>query len=414
MAKHHRRSLFSPLGYLALIIIVLLSATGYSTYLYRRPVLALNGAPAPPTSVKPDKAAAIPWPAFGESAVGLSGRGLLSSSVAADAQQTYPTASVAKLMTALAVLDKKPLAAGETGPLITITQADVDIYNSFVAQDGSVAAVQLGEQISEYDALEALLLPSANNIADSLAIWAFGSTNAYCDYANAYAKAHNMARSNFADASGFSPNTVSTANDLVQLGLLAHDNPVIAEIAAKKSADIPVAGTVYNVNGLLGKNGINGLKTGNTDQAGGVFVASADRQVDGQQVTLITAVIHGPDLETAMRANVPLLDATATNLEQKTIAKTGQSFGSYTIPWQKDASGQPVKVNAVATKDITAFIWKGDAIKSTINLAPLSAPQSTGTSAGSVTVTINEQPTTIPLSLQTSIPKPGLLWRLNR
>jgi D-alanyl-D-alanine carboxypeptidase (penicillin-binding protein 5/6) len=342
------------------------------------------------------------------------GRGVLASSLTADKQTPMPTASVAKLMTALAVLDKKPLAVGETGPMIPITQADVDIYNAYVAKDGSVSKVELGEQISEYDALEALLLPSANNIADTAAVWAFGSMDAYTSYANSFAKQHGMAQSNFADASGFSPSTVSTANDLLQLGLLAKENPVISEIAAKKVADIPVAGTIYNVNGLLGKNGINGLKTGNTDEAGGVFVTSADRQIDGQQITLLASVVHGPDLETAMRASVPLLDAAAANLEQKTLVKAGQSFGTYTIPWQKDASGQPVQVKAIATKDVSTFIWKGDSIKTSVNLNQLITPQSSGSNVGSATIKVNDESFNVPLTLQQTIPKPGFSWRLNR
>jgi serine-type D-Ala-D-Ala carboxypeptidase (penicillin-binding protein 5/6) len=414
MTKLRIASFFSPVGYLAVVIIILLSGAGYMTYLYRRPIPLLTATATIPASTKTDKPAAIPWPAVGQSSIGITGRGILASSSDAANQKAYPTASVAKLMTALAVLDKKPMATGETGPMITISKADVDIYNSYVAQGGSVAAVQEGEQISEYDALEALLLPSANNLADSMSIWAFGSVKAYCDYANAYAKDHGMAHSTFSDASGFSPDTTSTANDLVTLGLLAHNNPVIAEIAAKKAADIPVAGTVYNVNGLLGRNGINGLKTGNTDQAGGVFVASADRQVDGHQVTIVTAVIHGPDLDTAMKSNIPLLDATAANLEQKTITKAGQSFGTYTIPWQKDSNGRPIQVKAIATKDVTAFIWKGDSIKTQVSLAPLTAPQAKGTAAGTSTITVNDKKYPASLTLQDAIAKPGLMWRLNR
>ncbi len=60
-----------------------------------------------------------------------------------------PIASVAKVMTAYAVLKQKPLSAGQQGPMITITAADVAIYNDYVAKDGSVAKVEQGEQISE-------------------------------------------------------------------------------------------------------------------------------------------------------------------------------------------------------------------------------------------------------------------------
>lgn len=388
-------------------VIVMVALVAFAAYLYRRPLPALAAAPVAAKD-QPGGTVSIPWPAYGQSAIGLAGRGLLATS---GSQKPMPTASVAKLMTALAVLDKKPLAPGQAGPMLTVTANDVAIYNNYLAMDGSLVPVQAGEQISEYDALQALLLPSANNMADMLANWAFGSVDAYTQYANQFAKANNMKHSTFADASGFSPNTVSTADDLVQLGLLALKQPVIAEIAAKRTAQIPLGGTVgpiYNVNGLLGRDGINGLKTGNTDQAGGVFLVSAERQVGSQKATVLAAVMGGPDLTTAMRATLPLLDAAAANLQETTLVKTGQPFGTYSAAWDKT----PVK--AVANKTVSALLWKADSVATKVELKPFAGPQSTQSDAGTVTVTTGSHSYSVPLTLDGAIPAPGFGWRLNR
>jgi D-alanyl-D-alanine carboxypeptidase (penicillin-binding protein 5/6) len=287
-----------------------------SIYLYQRSM-------ATPSTVSEQKAASLsgkvtsgnlPWPSYGEAAVGAVGYGVLATH---GSQTPVPTASVAKVMTALAVLKKMPLESGEQGPIITITQEDQSLYDYYQAQNGSLAAVEVGEEITEYEALEALLLPSANNMADTLANWAFGSVDAYSDYANELAKSLGMTQSDFADASGFSPATVSTAEDLVKLGEAALQNPVIAEIVAKESAVIPVAGMVTNTNRLLGRNGINGIKTGNTDQAGGVFMGSRPATLpNGQTIQLVSVVMSAPSITSALIDSVPVLETTSELLRK--------------------------------------------------------------------------------------------------
>jgi D-alanyl-D-alanine carboxypeptidase (penicillin-binding protein 5/6) len=137
--------------------------------------------------------------------------------------------------------------------LIPIGLLDIDSYNSFVAKEGSVVGVALGEHITEYQALQALLLPSANNMADTLARWAFGSVDAYNKYANNYAKQLGLSSVRVTDPSGYDVTTVASAHDLTVLGSLAMMNPVFAEIVAQPSAKIPVQGTIYTVSVKLAK-----------------------------------------------------------------------------------------------------------------------------------------------------------------
>ena len=112
--------------------------------------------------------------------------------------------SVAKIMTALALLEDKPLKVGEQGPVITVDAADVDVYNARLAGGESVVKVQAGEQLTEFQALEALLIPSGNNIGVLLAKWDAGSEAALVAKLNVKARAMHLASTVFDDVSGVS------------------------------------------------------------------------------------------------------------------------------------------------------------------------------------------------------------------
>jgi D-alanyl-D-alanine carboxypeptidase (penicillin-binding protein 5/6) len=99
-----------------------------------------------------------------------------------------------------------------------------------------VVKVAAGEQISEYQALQAMLLPSANNMADSLARWAFGSPADYVTYANGIIKKMGLSHTVVGNTNGFDDTTTSTADDLVMIGLQAMRNPVIADIVSQSTA----------------------------------------------------------------------------------------------------------------------------------------------------------------------------------
>lgn len=291
----------------------------------------------------------ISWPTYGQTAIGAVGYGLLDEH---GEQKPVPTASVAKVLTALAVMKQKPLLRGQSGPSITVTEEDIAIYQKYVAGYGSVVGVNAGEQLTEYQALQALLLPSANNIADLLANWAFGSQQNYVRFANNFVKSLGLKNTTIADASGYSADTVSTAEDLVLLAENVMDNPVLAEIVGQLQADIPVAGTIYNVNLLLGRDEIVGIKTGNTDEAGGCFMVAAKHQIDSSHsVTVVAVTLGAPDLSTAINSTLPLLDSIYKGFAVATLLKQGSPFASYRSPWAGT-------VLLSTEQDISGIIWK--------------------------------------------------------
>ena len=161
-------------------------------------------------------------------------------------QHAAAIASVAKVMTAYLVLRDHPLRLGEDGPTITLTDADVADTDRRRGQEESVVSIAAGEQLTERQALQALLLPSANNIAAVLARWDAGSVGRFVARMNATARSLGMTHTRYTDPSGYDDATVSTAADQVRIVDRAMRLPVFASIVATPSATLPVAGTVHN------------------------------------------------------------------------------------------------------------------------------------------------------------------------
>jgi D-alanyl-D-alanine carboxypeptidase (penicillin-binding protein 5/6) len=230
------------------------------------------------------------WPAHGQAAIQI-GR---SHVQAGPNQHAAAIASVAKVMTAYLVLRDHPLRLGEEGPTITLTDADVDDTDRRRHQEESVVSVSAGEQLTERQALQALLLPSANNIAAVLARWDAGSLERFVDRMNGAARSLGMTHTRYTDPSGYDDATVSTAADQVRVVDQAMLLPVFASIVATPSATLPVVGTVRNTNTLLGLDGFVGVKTGSDQAAGGCFAFRAIRFVHGKRTTITGVVLGQP------------------------------------------------------------------------------------------------------------------------
>jgi D-alanyl-D-alanine carboxypeptidase (penicillin-binding protein 5/6) len=244
------------------------------------------------------------WPAYGQAAVQVGG----SQVRAGPNQHAAAIASVAKVMTAYLVLRDHPLRLGQDGPTITLTDADVADTDRRLGQQESVVSIVAGERLTERQALQALLLPSANNIAAVLARWEAGSVDRFVARMNATARSLRMTHTRYTDPSGYDDATVSTAADQVRLVDRAMRLPVFASIVATPSATLPVAGTVHTTNRLLGYNGFVGVKTGSTAAAGGCFAFRAIRWIDGKRTTITGVVLGQPGLAAAFAAAAAMVD----------------------------------------------------------------------------------------------------------
>ena len=356
--------------------------------------------------IVPGTAPALPWPSRGSAAVAASGLGFIAS---AGNEQAIPAASVTKVMTALVLLTDKPLPQGQSGPTITMTDADVQSYQTDFAQKQSTVKVEAGEQLTEQQLLQGMLIPSANNLAETAARWDAGSTDAFVAKMNARATTLRMTHTKFADVSGASASSVSTPTDLLVLGMAAMKDQAFAEIVAMPQVNLPVAGTVYNVNGILGQSGIIGVKTGSGLDTGANFLFAATVTVDGRQIVVHGCVMGQPTLDIAFTSARKLIEATSAALHVRRVIGHNQSVATYTTPWGN-------QTDLVSQDDVDLVEWPGMVLRQHLDSQPLVIDHAlpSSTREGSEHVVLGDYDLDVPLVTADPLYPPGRLWRLTR
>jgi serine-type D-Ala-D-Ala carboxypeptidase (penicillin-binding protein 5/6) len=377
-----------------------------------RPLPALTfTAAAAPLRVLPGAPPHPDWPVQAEAAVGTPEVGILA---AHGGTEPRPIASLAKIMTAYIVLLDHPLRAGQPGPGLTVTPADVATYRRDEKQGQSVVEVVAGETLTEWQALEALLIPSGNNIADLLATWDAGSLPAFVAKMNGQARSLGLRGTHYADPSGVDPATVSTAAGQFRLAVLALQMPAFRQIVAMPQVRLPVVGLTYNVNHGLGHLGIDGVKTGSTRAAGGCLVFSAARTVAGRQATVVGAVLgvaptraQPSELAGVIAASEKLLGSVGGDLERVEVVRAGMVLGRARAAWGTGAA-------AVAASGVTVTGWPGMPVRIRVTAPPLHPGIRRGQPIGRATVTVGGSVSRIRLSASRPVSPPSLRWRLTR
>jgi serine-type D-Ala-D-Ala carboxypeptidase (penicillin-binding protein 5/6) len=386
--------------------VLLLLGLGYLAFNYFiRPIPAVPATGSVATSTTTSGTApTLPWPNPGEAAVAVSSLGFIASS---GNEKPAPAASVAKVMTALVVIEDKPLKKGDQGPTILITDADVQEYQADNAAKQSVVEVRAGEQLTELQALEALLIPSGNNIAFTLANWDAGSIAAFVAKLNKRAKELGMSHTKFADAAGASDQSVSTPTDLLALGTKAMKQDVLAQIVAMTDAKLPVAGTVYNVDYALGEAGIIGIKTGSGFGANFLFAASVT--VSGFTITIYGCVMGLPTLDAAFAAAKALIYAMQPQLRIVRVLSKYLSVGSYELPWGGHS-------DLLSTANVDLVEWPGMILRQSVRAPALTIknPIPPRTAAGVLNMVLGDYNLDVPLTTSDAIYPPGRFWRLTR
>ena len=199
-------------------------------------------------------------------------------------KQLYP-ASITKVMTALVALEKLNL-----DQIVTISEESQAVGNTIHLQDG--------EQITVGELMKGLLIASGNDAAYALATAYPGGYYKFVERKNEKAKELHMENTHFVSVSGVEEEGhVTTARDIATLVKEAMKNQLFAETVKIKQASISdISGTIahqlYSTNKLLGTvQGVEGIKTGWTTQAGECLVTQTTR--DGH--TLITVVLNSQD-----------------------------------------------------------------------------------------------------------------------
>jgi D-alanyl-D-alanine carboxypeptidase (penicillin-binding protein 5/6) len=270
----------------------------------------------------------VRWPRRGQAALVI-GNGRPAAS---PREQPVPIAGLAKVMTAYVTLERYPLSGAQDGFTITVSAAQAQAVAQDARQGQSVVAVAAGEQLTERQLLEALLIPSGNNIAQMLAAPVAGSQTRLVAEINAQARALGMDHTTYTDPSGFDPSTVSTAADQLCVFRQATRFPVFRQIVSTPSVTLPVAGTLTNFNPLVAE-GYAG-KTGSDSAAGGCLAFFTSVTVGGRGLTAAGVVLGQGEssdasglLAAAGQVAERLVDSVAWASRVRTTAASGAAGG---------------------------------------------------------------------------------------
>jgi D-alanyl-D-alanine carboxypeptidase (penicillin-binding protein 5/6) len=195
----------------------------------------------------------------------------------------FSPASAAKIMTAIIALESYPL-----DEVLTVSGIGV--------VEGSKMNLIEGEKISILNLLYGLMLPSGNDAAFVLGQNFKGGVENFVRRMNEKTKDLKMRNTRFYDPAGYDDRNYTTALDLARLASFAVQNPNFRKVVGTKNIDVTdetgeVVHPLSNLNEMLGQNGVTGIKTGYTDEAGGVLVTS----VNHNDRVYIIVVLNSPD-----------------------------------------------------------------------------------------------------------------------
>ncbi|WP_233534497.1 D-alanyl-D-alanine carboxypeptidase [Streptomyces murinus] len=350
----------------------------------------------------------LPWPNEGQGWMDGDGIGTIDSF---GKQTPIAIGSVAKTMTAYIILRDHPLKPGQEGPKIKVDATAEKEAGYSKDGESTLTTVHAGDTLTEKQALSAIMIPSANNIARLLARWDAGSEAAFVKKMNATAKQLGMTGTTYTDPSGLKETTVSTARDQVKIGRMVVRIPALVAITSAASWTDPSGHNWRNYNDLPILVGAIGIKTGSTTAAGGNLLFAARKKVGGQTVTVVGAILgqHKPSiLDTVNAVSKTALLAAENALTSAKILKKGDVVG-----YVDDQLGGQTPI--VVTQDVTAVGWSGLKVKLSFASGTVPHTAKAGTQVG--TLTVGDGSTAgvkVPVALQRDLAEPGFGAKLTR
>lgn len=292
-----------------------------------------------------------------------------------DGDLRLPPASLTKLMTAYIATLEIDRGQLHENDMVTISE-------KAWRMGGSRMFVKVGNQVSVNDLFHGIIIQSGNDASVALAEHIAGDEDAFAALMNGQAGRLGMRNSHFMNATGWpDPNHYSSALDMAKLArAIIYADPDHYAIYAQK--EFVWNGIKQpNRNLLLWRDdGVDGLKTGHTDEAGYCMVASAKR--DGER---LIAVVFGTDSEAARAAETgKLLGYGFRFFESKVFYKQGEVLADAPV-WK----GAARTVKAGLTSDLAVSVAKGELATLTTQLVlkpELIAPLKQGDVIGRVEI----------------------------
>lgn len=195
--------------------------------------------------------------------------------------QKLPMASTTKIMSALLLL--------ESGNL----DEEFVVDSEAIKVEGSSMGLVEGDIVTKYALCCGMLLPSGNDAANAAAVCVAGSVERFAELMNKRAEQIGMTHSYFVTPSGLdAQGHGASAYDMALLAREALKNETFREICSKESIQLQFGNPPYdrwlkNTNKLLSMyDGVYGVKTGFTDDAGRCLVSACER--DGKNLICVT------------------------------------------------------------------------------------------------------------------------------
>jgi serine-type D-Ala-D-Ala carboxypeptidase (penicillin-binding protein 5/6) len=316
-----------------------------------------------------------------------------------------PMASAAKLVTALVVLDAKPLESGRSGPSMTITAEDHQGYLDYANEGARTVAVFQGEAWTERELLQALVLGSSNNHADTIARWAYGSIDAYLAAATVWLAEHKLTGTRVLDTNGLHDASAGTAADLARLAGIAAWTPAISELLANPSSALADRRGVDNTTAYHPELGVTGISRSYTDAAGVCFLFTG-RVGEGEAAYRFAGAILGePDYDTLSADLTALMHSAVAGVTDVDVLTEGDAFVRFESEWGQTANG-------VIGASKSRYGWQAAApTGADVTLEGFST-RSGGATVGRVAVRAAGASVSSPLVLDRAISDPGPGWRL--
>ena len=343
---------------------------------------------------------AVPWPSEGQAVVDVSGLGSFGTH---GEQKPVPIASVAKVMTAYVVLRDHPVKKGKGAVIPVDRKAEEDAGLS--AQNESTVEVEEGDKITQREAIDAIMIASANNVARLLARWDAGSEKAFVKKMNEAAKDLGMENTTYTDPSGLKVETVSTAEDQVKLGKKVMEDPLFREVVRQPQYTDAKGEVQPNWNKLVPLDGVVGIKTGTTTRAGGNLLFAAEKEVGGTTQLVVGAVLgqYKPSiLDTVLAESKKLIDTAQDSLESVKVLRKGETVG-----YVDDQLGG--KTPVVVAKDVEAVGWAGLEVDLDLDAAKDGVPHeaAAGDRVGELTAGEGPGQVKVPVVLKEDLTEPG-------
>ncbi|MGI6081501.1 MAG: D-alanyl-D-alanine carboxypeptidase family protein [Limnochordia bacterium] len=304
-----------------------------------------------------------------------------------NAHQPLPPASVTKVMTLALALEA--LRDGKVS-----LQTGIPTSELAASMGGTQIWLETGEIRPFEELLYAIAVGSANDASVAVAEYLAGSEPAFVALMNAKAKALGLRNTHFANPSGLpfpEQHHVSSAYDLAMLSRHALDLPMFRKLVAtwgpvvmrpegKRQPEL------WSFNKMLKQYpGLDGIKTGMTNEAGFCLAATAER--DG--LRLIAVTLNAPSSQERNQDIARLLDYGFSQLRAIPVAKQGEEVG--VIPVSK---GQIQKVGVAPVRDVVLTVGRTEEAKVETEIVVskrINAPISKGQAVAELVVKMNDK-----------------------